>query len=105
MSDTKTSTGVAVIERVAMAPPRRWQVWLFNDDATTMEFVVLVLMQIFHRSFEDAQEIMMHIHSNGKGIAGVYSHEIASQKRDETIAVARSSGFPLKVEITPEDDG
>jgi ATP-dependent Clp protease adaptor protein ClpS len=106
MSDSKTSTNttVAVIERVIMAPPRRWQVWLYNDDTTTMEFVVLVLMQIFHRSFEDAQGIMMSIHTNGKGIAGVYSHEIASQKKDETLAVARGNGFPLRVEITPEDD-
>jgi len=106
MSDTRTntSTTVAVIERIVMAPPRRWQVWLYNDDTTTMEFVVLVLMQIFHRSFEDAQEIMMKIHTNGKGVAGVYSHEIASQKKDETTAVARSNVFPLKVEITPEDD-
>lgn len=104
MSDTKTNTTVAVIEKVIMAPPRRWQVWLFNDDTTTMEFVVLVLMQIFHRSFEEAQEIMMHIHSNGKGIAGTYSHEIASQKKDETVAVARSNGFPLRVEITPEEE-
>lgn len=103
MSDTSTNTTVAVIEKVAMAPPRRWHVWLINDDHTTMEFVVLVLMQIFHRSFEEAQEIMMHIHTNGKGIAGTYSHEIASQKRDETIAIARSNGFPLQVDLTTEE--
>lgn len=106
MSDTKTNTNttVAVIERIVVAPPRRWQVWLYNDDTTTMEFVVLVLMQIFHRSFEEAQKIMMSIHTNGKGIAGVYTHEIASQKKDETVAVARSNGFPLRVEICPEED-
>jgi ATP-dependent Clp protease adaptor protein ClpS len=103
MAKTDKSTVVAVIERVAMAPPKMWNVWLINDDATTMEFVVLVLMQIFHRSFEEAQDIMMHIHTNGRGVAGTYSHEVAVQKRDETIAIARQSGFPLMAELLPSE--
>jgi ATP-dependent Clp protease adaptor protein ClpS len=103
MAKTDKSTVVAVIERVAMVPPKMWNVWLINDDATTMEFVVLVLMQIFHRSFEEAQVIMMHIHNNGRGIAGTYSHEVANQKREETIAIARTSGFPLIAEIHPAE--
>ena len=103
MAKTDKSTVVAVIERVAMAPPKMWNVWLINDDATTMEFVVLVLMQIFHRGFEEAQDIMMHIHTNGRGVAGTYSHEVAVQKRDETIAIARQSGFPLMAELLPSE--
>jgi ATP-dependent Clp protease adaptor protein ClpS len=103
MAKTDKSTVVAVIERVAMAPPKMWNVWLINDDATTMEFVVLVLMQIFHRSFEEAQDIMMHIHTNGRGVAGTYSHEVAVQKRDETITIARQSGFPLMAELLPSE--
>ena len=103
MAKTDRSTVVAVIERVAMAPPKMWNVWLIDDDATTMEFVVLVLMQIFHRSFEEAQDIMMHIHINGRGIAGTYSHEVAVQKRDETIAIARQHGFPLMAELNPAE--
>ena len=103
MAKTDKSTVVAVIERVAMAPPKMWNVWLINDDATTMEFVVLVLMQIFHRSFEEAQDIMMHIHTKGRGVAGTYSQEVAAQKRDETIAIARSSGFPLMAELLPSE--
>jgi ATP-dependent Clp protease adaptor protein ClpS len=101
--ETKKSTDVAVIERVALSPPRMWHVWLINDDQTSMEFVVLVLMQIFHRSFEDAQNIMMHVHQTGRGIAGTYSHEIAITKRDETIGVARGHGFPLVAEISVVD--
>ena len=50
MAETKRATVVAVVERVSMAPPKMWDVWLLNDDHTSMEFVVLVLMQIFHRS-------------------------------------------------------
>jgi len=103
MAETKKQSVVAVIERVAMAPPKMWDVWLLNDDRTSMEFVVLVLMQIFHRSFEEAQDIMMHIHTNGRGIAGTYSHEVATQKRDETIAIARQSGFPLVADILPAE--
>jgi ATP-dependent Clp protease adaptor protein ClpS len=103
MSDTKIAAVVAVVERVALAPPKMWNVWLLNDDTTSMEFVVLVLMQIFHRSFEEAQDIMMHIHTHGRGIAGCYSHEVATHKRDETLATARQHGFPLMCEIKTAD--
>lgn len=100
-SDNQTSVGV--IERVTMKPPRMWDVILHNDEKTTMEFVVLVLMQIFHRSFDQASEIMMHIHEHGKGVAGTYSHEVATTKRDETLSAARNNGFPLQCEIQPAD--
>lgn len=103
MSDSQNQTSIAVIERVAMSPPKMYNVWLLNDDKTTMEFVVLVLMQIFHRSYDDAADIMMHIHENGRGIAGCYSHEVASTKRDETVNTARTNGFPLVAEIKPAD--
>ena len=103
MASTKTGNNLAVIERVSLSPPRMWDVWLLNDDSTTMEFVVLVLMQIFHRSFEEAQDIMMHIHTNGKGIAGTYSHEVAVQKKDDTIACARQHGFPLVALLEPAE--
>ena len=99
MASIKTDTVVTVVDRVTLSPPRMWNVWLLNDDQTSMEFVVLVLMQIFHRSFEEAQDIMMNIHNNDRGIAGTYSHEVATQKRDETITIARQSGFPLVAEL------
>jgi ATP-dependent Clp protease adaptor protein ClpS len=84
---------------VAMRPPSKFNVVLYNDDATTMEFVVLVLMTIFHKSFEDASALTLHIHANGKGVAGVYSFEIAVQKREEVLVAARANNFPLKCEI------
>jgi len=101
MVETNTDAVVAVIDKVAMAPPRMWNVILHNDDKTTMEFVVLVLMQIFHRSFEEAQDIMMSIHETGKGVAGTYSHEVAITKRDDTVSVARTNNFPLMADIEP----
>lgn len=105
MSKTKTSndSSVQVLDRIKMQPPKMWSVILHNDDKTTMEFVILVLMQIFHKSFDDASEIMMNIHENGRGVAGTYSHEIATQKRDDTINAARSNGFPLACDIEPND--
>lgn len=103
MSDKQTSSDsdTEVLDRVKMKPPRMWNVILYNDNTTTMEFVILVLMQIFHKNFEDASDIMMNIHENGRGIAGTYSHEVAEQKKEETTSAARSNNFPLKVEIEP----
>jgi ATP-dependent Clp protease adaptor protein ClpS len=101
MANIKTDTVVTVVDKVILSPPRMWNVWLLNDDQTSMEFVVLVLMQIFHRSFIDAKDIMMNIHNNDRGIAGTYSHEVATQKRDETIAIARKNGYPLVADMTP----
>jgi len=100
--DVQDDIAVAVVERTIMAPPRMWNVVLWNDEKTSMEFVVMVLMQIFHKSFEEATEIMMHIHENGRGIAGTYSHEVATSKKTETMAVAAFNGFPLVAEIEPE---
>lgn len=103
MSKTLTNidSSVDTIERIKLQPPKMWNVILLNDDATSMEFVILVLMQIFHKSFDDATDLMMRIHEQGQGIAGTYSNEVAVTKRDETISAARSNNFPLKVVIEP----
>jgi ATP-dependent Clp protease adaptor protein ClpS len=84
---------------VVMHPPSRFNVVLYNDNQTTMEFVVLVLMTIFHKSFDDASALTLHIHSHGKGIAGTYSYEVAVQKRDETLITAQTNNFPLKCSV------
>jgi len=100
---TKDDASTQVLEKVVVQPPRKWNVVLYNDNVTTMEFVILVLMQIFHKSFETASDIMINIHENGKGIAGTYSNEVATQKRDETVSAAKSNGFPLKCELEPAE--
>lgn len=99
MATTNTETDITVIEKIAMVPPKLWNVVLYDDSKTTMEFVVLVLMQIFHKSFEEAQDCMMSIHETGKGIAGTYSFEVATTKKEDTVSVARANGFPLKAEL------
>src|SRR5271169_3101052 len=63
--------------RSKLKKPKLYKVLLHNDDYTTMEFVVFVLMSIFHRSETDAVQIMLHVHKNGIGVAGVYTYEVA----------------------------
>jgi ATP-dependent Clp protease adaptor protein ClpS len=103
--DSSSSTPDTVIqERVQekTKDPTLYKVVLLNDDYTTMEFVVQVLEDIFQKSPAEAYRIMMHVHVNGRGIAGVYPWEIAESKAEKTIALAREAGFPLRA-VTEEE--
>lgn len=85
-------------ETIKVQIPKFYKVLLHNDNLTTMDFVILVLMTIFHKSAAEAVEITMHIHNNGQGIAGSpYTKEVAEEKTSETISFARANGFPLMV--------
>jgi ATP-dependent Clp protease adaptor protein ClpS len=99
MVDTDILIDVEKVTKTTMRAPSKFNVVFYNDNVTTMEFVILVLMSIFHKSFDEARNLCLSIHENGKGIAGTFSHEVASQKRDETINAARANGFPLQCEI------
>lgn len=96
-TDIFQDADTAVVEKVKLAEPKHYQVVLLNDDFTPMEFVVQILMVIFHKQREDAIEIMLAVHTNGRGVAGIYSFEVAEQKRNEVLATARSPehGHPL----------
>ena len=104
----KEDSGVGVAEpktkqKPKLARPRVYKVLLHNDDYTPMEFVVLVLKQVFNKSDADAMSIMLHAHTRGYAVAGVYSFEIAETKVQETMALADQSGFPLLCTMEPED--
>jgi ATP-dependent Clp protease adaptor protein ClpS len=96
-------TGEAVKERVTpkQQEPPRYKVVLLNDDYTTMEFVVHVLEAVFQKSPAEAFRIMMAVHVQGRGIAGIYPFEIAETKSNAVISMAREAGFPLKA-VTEE---
>jgi ATP-dependent Clp protease adaptor protein ClpS len=95
--------GHAVKERpeTKKQDPKLYKVVLLNDDYTTMEFVVNVLEHIFQKTPAEAYQIMMHVHVNGRGIAGVYPWEVAETKVDNVVTAAREAGFPLKA-VTEE---
>jgi len=82
--------------------PKRYRVLLHNDDYTPMEFVILVLVQVFKKSESDATSIMLHAHTHGYAVAGVYSYEIAETKMNETMALASKAQFPLLCTLEPE---
>ena len=82
--------------------PPLYKVLLHNDDYTTMEFVVLMLMSVFHKKEEEATRIMLAVHQQGLGVAGVYTFEIAEEKVNRVIAEARNNDFPLL--CTMEED-
>ena len=81
--------------RLALDEPTQYKVLLHNDDYTSMEFVVEVLMHIFRKNLIDSEKIMLEIHHNGKGTCGIYTYEIAETKVHQVKKLAKSNGFPL----------
>jgi len=79
--------------------PRMFRVLLHNDDYTSMDFVVDVLMHIFHKNAMEAEKIMIEIHEKGIGVCGVYSFEIAQTKAEQVKQKAKQNGFPLLATI------
>jgi ATP-dependent Clp protease adaptor protein ClpS len=94
--------GFEVRDEEEVTTPPRYRVYLLNDDYTTMEFVVHVLERIFHKNSVEATQIMLHVHKNGKGLAGVYTHEIAETKVASVHELALKRNYPLKCSMERE---
>ena len=96
--------GVAVEQktREKLKRPPMFKVLLHNDHYTTREFVVEILQTVFRRSEAEAVQIMLHVHHNGVGVAGVYSHDVAETKIRTVERMARQQEFPLRLSMEPE---
>jgi len=80
---------------VDITNPPMYKVILHNDDYTPMDLVVDILMKIFHKNIDEANEIMWRVHEKGKAVCGIYVHEIAQTKVHQVKTVAKANGFPL----------
>jgi len=81
---------------LSLAEPKMYKVLMLNDDYTSMDFVIDILMSIFHKSYQEAEAIMLDIHKKDRGICGVYTYEVAETKISQVSRLAREQGFPLK---------
>lgn len=88
--------------KIKIKKPKMFRVLIHNDDYTTMEFVVEVIVKVFKRSVIEATKIMYDVHKKGVGIAGIYSYDIASTKTIQAMTMAEKSGFPLKFSMEEE---
>jgi len=93
---TKTRT-----DKKVQQPPM-YRVLLHNDDYTTREFVVWVLQTVFNRAEVEAVQIMLHVHHNGVGVAGVYPFDVAEAKVRKTSELAEQNEYPLLTTMEPE---
>lgn len=101
MSQSDSKGEIITKERTKTKEPPMYKVVLLNDDYTTMEFVVMILESVFKKSANEANEVMLEVHTNGRGIAGIYTKEIAETKIAIVHHLARQNEFPLKCNMEP----
>jgi len=99
--DVLTRTREKTADKEKLKEPEEFRVILLNDNYTSMDFVVAVLMEIFHKNPLDAEKIMMDVHKKGKGIVGQYPWDIAATKTEQVHAAARKNDFPLRCIVEP----
>ena len=103
-NDSGVVTETRSKHREQLKKPRLYKVLLHNDNYTTRDFVVAVLVEIFHRSETDAVRIMMHVHTQGVGVAGVYTHDVAQTKVRTVEQLAQANEYPLRLSMEPEEE-
>lgn len=91
-----------ILEEIKINEPRLYKVLLLNDDYSSMDFVIGVLMRIFHHSYEKAMEIMISVHEKGKGLCGIYTYEVAETKVAQVREMAKEAKFPLRAIMEEE---
>ncbi len=101
-SGPSTGTSVATKDRTETKRPSLYKVILLNDDYTPMDFVVMVLKKIFQHQDDSAQSVMLQVHHDGYGVAGVYQFDIAETKVQQVHALARQNEHPLRCTLEKE---
>lgn len=91
-----------LLNEIALKYPKKYKVFILNDDYTSMEFVIDILMSIFHKTYEQAESIMLEVHKKERGLCGVYTYEIAETKVMQVAKRAKENGFPLKATMEEE---
>lgn len=94
--------GTATIVKKKVQLPKKYKVLLHNDDYTTMEFVIFILQNVFNKSINDAERIMMDVHRTGSGVCGVYTYDIAESKARKVEHLAKQNAHPLLCTFEPE---
>ena len=89
-------------QRTDLHEPRRYKVVIYNDDFTTMEFVVKILIEVFFKTETEAKALMLQVHRSVKAIVGVYTYDIAVSKVNKATRMACDEGFPLRLTCEPE---
>lgn len=89
-------------DELSLMEPKQYKVLLLNDDYTSMDFVVEVLMSIFHKSYSEAEIIMLEVHRKDRGLCGVFTYEVAETKVMQVGKLAREQGYPLKAMMEEE---
>jgi ATP-dependent Clp protease adaptor protein ClpS len=97
-----THTEHELLQETKLRYPKKYKVYLLNDDYTSMDFVIDILMTVFHKSYNEAEMIMLEVHKNEKGLCGIYPYEIAETKVMQVIRRAKENGFPLKATMEEE---
>jgi len=91
-------------QRIDLKEPRRYKVIIYNDDFTTMEFVVMILVQVFLKSEAEANALMLQVHHSDQAVVGIYSYDIAVSKVRKATDMAREQNYPLRLTVEPEED-
>lgn len=100
----RSNTATKGNTKVRVERPKRYDVIMHNDDFTTMEFVVEVLMTIFHKTEDTATLLMLQVHQKGKAVVGTYSYDIAVTKANKAMSMAKEEGFPFRLTVEPTKD-
>ena len=99
----KEQSSIRERQRTDLREPRRYKVTIYNDDFTTMEFVVMILKVVFFKSEAEAETLMLQVHHSDKAVVGIYSYDIAVSKVNKATQMARNAGYPLRLTYEPEE--